>query len=220
VKPLDQWPFWERAVFMNVIATVGVYIGFASSGNKLSVFLEMRIAVFTIAFMNLMFLVIRPRINARKGAGGTVPNPWSVVYEVLAERPFVTALLVLQLWGAARAAAATVVMMQASASDYVRSLPNAHSMMLRLIGSSVLMASVAVLWLLAAIGLWQIYSWAWWLALALNGLAATIGMVIQFFKLDLSLLDLVAIAAVLLLLLRPVRAEFRGSKPEVNEAAV
>jgi hypothetical protein len=130
------------------------------------------------------------------------------------------ALLVLRLWGAARAAATTVVMVQASASDYVRSLPNAHSMTLRLISSSVLMASVAVLWLLAAIGLWRIHSWAWWLALALNGLAATFSMVLQFFKLDLSLLDLFAIAAVLLLLLRPVRAEFRGSKPKVNEATV
>jgi hypothetical protein len=93
-------------------------------------------------------------------------------------------------------------------------------MTLRLISSSVLMASVAVLWLLVAIGLWRIHSWAWWLALALNGMAATFGMVLQFFKLDLSLLGLFAIAAVLLLLLRPVRAEFRGSKPEVNEAGV
>jgi hypothetical protein len=220
VKPLDQWPFWERAVFTNVIAAVGVYIGFASSGNKLSVNLEMRIAVFTIALFNLMFLVVRPRMNARKTASGAVPNPWSVVYEVLAERPFVTALLALQLWGTAQAAATTVVMMQASASNYVRSLPNAHSMSLRLLGSSVLMASVAVLWLLAAIGLWRIHSWAWWLALFLNGLAATVSVVIQFFKLDMSLLDIFAIAAVLLLLLRPVRAEFRGGKPQGNELAV
>jgi hypothetical protein len=220
MKPLDQWPFWERAALTNVIVTVGVYIGLASAGTKLSVILEMRIAVLTIAFMNLMLLVVRPRINALKAAGGTVPNPWSVVYEVLSERPFITLLLLVQLWGTAQAASTTVVMMQASASDYVRSLPNAHSMSLRLIGSSVLMASVAVLWLLAAIGLWRIHSWAWWLALVLNGLAATVGMVIQFFKFDLSLLDPFAIAAVLLLLLPPVRTEFRGSKPEVNEAAV
>ena len=220
MRPLDQWPFWERAVFTNVIAVAGVYIGFAASGTKLSVSLEMHIAVFTIAFMNLMFLVVRPRINVRKASGTAAPNPWSVVYEVLAERPFVTILLVLQLWGAARAAATTVVFMQASASDYVRSLPNAHSMTLRLIGSSVLMACVAVLWLVGAIGLWRNYLWAWWLALVLSGLAAIVGIVLQFFKSDVSLLDLVAIAAVLLLLIRPVRGGFHGTKREVNEPAV
>jgi hypothetical protein len=220
VKSIDAWPFWERAVFWNVIAIVGVYIGFASSGVKLPVIFEMRIAVFTIAFMNLMFLIARPRIYARKTVGGTVPNRFSVVYEILTEHPFVTALIILQLWGAARAIAASVVMIQASASDYVRSLPNAHSMTLRLIGSSVLMASVALLWVLAAIGLWKIRSWAWWLALALNGLAAITGIVIQFVKLDPSIIDLAAIAAVFLLLIRPVRAEFRRSKPVVNEVAV
>ena len=144
MKPLYEWPFWKRVVFTNVIAAVGVYVGFASSGVKLSVILEMRIAVFTIAFMNLMFLVVGPRIYARKADGGTAPSPFSVSYEVLAERPFVTVLLVLQLWGVARATAGGVVMMQASASDYVRSLPNAHSMRLRLIGSSVLATGVAV----------------------------------------------------------------------------
>ena len=217
---VDSWPFWQRAIFWNVIAIVGVYVGFASSSVKLPVIFEMRIAVFTIAFMDLMFLVVRPRIYARKTAGGNLANPFSVVCEILAEHPFVTALLILQLWGAARAIAASVVMMQASASVYVRSLPNAHSMTLRLIGSSVLMASVALLWVLAAIGLWKIRSWAWWLALALNGLAAMTGIVIQFFKLDPSIIDIVAIAAVFLLLLRPVRAEFRGSERVVNEATV
>jgi uncharacterized membrane protein (DUF2068 family) len=219
LKPLDQWPFWERAVFWNAIAVAGLYIGFASSGTKGSVDLEVRIAVFIVAFMNLMFLVVRPRMIVRKANGMAAPNPWRVIYEVLAQRPFVTALVFLQLWGAARAAGTTSSFMQTSASAYVRSLPNAHSMTLRLIGVSMLMAIVAVLWLLGAIGLWQSYSWAWWLALVLNGLALTTGVVIQFFKLDLSLIDLFAIAAVLLLLLRPVRAEFRSSSTQSNGAA-
>jgi uncharacterized membrane protein (DUF2068 family) len=220
VKPLDQWPFWERAVFTNVIAAAGVYIGFALSDVKPSAVIEMRIGVFVFAFMNLMFLVVRPRIRNRKAVGGVGTNPWSVIYEVLAERPLVTALLFLQLWETARAASTTIVFMQASASDVVRSLPNAHSMTLRLIGSSVLMASVAILWLLGAIGLWRNYSWVWWLALVLNGLTAIVGLVIQFLKPDVSLLDPFAMAAVLLLMLRPVRDGFRGNKRAVNEAAV
>ena len=72
------------------------------------------------------------------------------------------------------------------------------------------MAAVAALWLLAAVGLWRGDSWAWWLALILNGLAAAVTIALQLMKRDEFLLDPLAIAAVALLLYRPVRMQFRG----------
>jgi uncharacterized membrane protein (DUF2068 family) len=223
VKPLDQWSVRQRAVFTNAIAAVGVYIGFASSGVKLSVDLETRIAVFIIAFMNLILLVVRPRIVAQNIAGGAAANPWRVVYEALAERPFITALTVLQLWGGARAAGTTIVFAQTAASDYVRSQPNAASMSQRLVWSSMLLVAVAFLWLLSAIGVWQRRLWAWWVALVLDGLAATTTIVLQFATTFLHLgkpsgflLALSSTAAVVFLLLPCLRTDFRKSSHEAT----
>lgn len=211
-NPFVQGPFWQRAALTNATAGIGVYIGFASSAVRLSVNADAYIAVFGMAMVNLMILVVGPRFHAQKAAGATALNPWRVVYEVLAERPFITVLLILQLIGASQSAATTVVLMQAAASNYVHGLPNAQPMTVRLIGVSVLMAGVALLWLLGAVGLWQSHPWAWWLVLVLNGLAATVAGALQVLRLDEFLVDLPATAAVVLLLLRPVRMEFRVGK--------
>jgi len=216
VSPLYKWPFWKRAVFTNAIAAVGVYIGFAQSDVRLSISLKVHIAVFTIAFMNLMFLVIGPGIYAQKTEGRVAPALWHVMYEALSERPLIIVLVILQLLGTSRATATAIAFMQATASDYVRSLPTAHSMSLRLMGASVLMAGVAVLWLLGAIGLWRSYSWGWWLALVLNGLDAAVTAVLQMLKPTEFLLDMLAVTAVVLLLLRPVRTGFRKRQTAVE----
>jgi hypothetical protein len=215
----NQLPLWKRVLFTNAMAAGGVWIGFASSGVKLSAILQSRIAVFTVIFMNLMFLVVAPRINAQKNAGGTSLNPWRVFYQVLSERPLITALVILQLLAVARATATTVVFMQTSASEYVRSLPNAQSLSLRLIGASVLMAGVASLWVLTTVGLWRSRPWAWWLALVLNGLAAMVSVALQLIKHNEFLIDPLAITAVVLLLLRPVRIQFRRSDTAVAGVA-
>jgi uncharacterized membrane protein (DUF2068 family) len=214
----SQLPFWKRAVFTNAIAAIGVYVGFASSGVKLPTILQSRIAVFTFAFLNFMFLVVAPRINARRNAGEAALNPWRVFYQVVSERPFITALLILQLPAVARATATTVVFMETSASEYVRTLPNAQSMSLRLMGASVLMAGVASLWLLATVGLWRSRPWAWWLALVLNGLAAMVSVALQLIKHNEFLLAPLAITAVVLLLLRPLRIQFRSGEAAVAGA--
>jgi len=210
MNQVDRWPIWRRAVLTNVMTAIGVYIGFASSDVKLSVDLRVRIAVFTFALMNLMLLVVRPRVLAQVSAGTGTRNPWRVFYDVICGRPFITLLCVLQLVGVAQATSATMKFIQASASDYVRALPNAETATLHLIGASALMAAVAALWLLAAVGLWRGDSWAWWLALILNGLAAAVTIALQLMKRDEFLLDPLAIAAVALLLYRPVRMQFRG----------
>ena len=201
----DQWPIWKRVVYTNAIAIAGVCIGFAFSDAKLSVRLHAFIAVFSIAFLNFMFLVVQPRIKGQITAGSAIPKVWRVFYQALAERPFVSLLIILQLSGVARGTATTIVFIQTSVGDYVLEIPNAQAMVRRLIVAAVLMAVVTVLWLLGAIGLWQSRSWGWWLALALNGLAATVTVVLQFWKPNKFWVDPLAVAAVVLLLTPSVR---------------
>ena len=181
VKPIYQWPLWQRAVFANATAGVGVFIGFALSGAKTSVRADVYIAVFTLVLMNLMFLVVVPRILDLKSTTGLRQNPWHVLYQVLAERPFISMLLVLQLMGVSQAATSTIEMVRASISGYVRNLPNAQTMTLRLLGGSALMGVVTAIWLIGAVGLWRSRSWAWWLALVLNGLSATVSAALQVY---------------------------------------
>jgi hypothetical protein len=202
MNQVDRWPIWQRAVITNVITAIGAYIGFASPDVKLSVDLRVRIAVFTFALMNLMLLVVRPRVLAQASAGTGTRNPWGIFYEVICGRPLITLLCVLQLVGVARATSTAVKLIQALFSDYVRALSNAETAALHLLGASALMAVVAALWLLAALGLWRSDSWAWWLAL--------VPIALQLMKRDEFLLDPLAIVAVALLLYRPVRIQFRG----------
>jgi uncharacterized membrane protein (DUF2068 family) len=212
VTSFNGLPFWKRAFLINAVAIVGVFIGFASAGVQLPTILKARIAVFTIALMNFMLLVVRPRIISQKNKGEATAHPWSVAYQVLTERPFVVALLILQLLGVSRATAASIVFVETSTSAYVRGMANAQSMSLRLMGAAVLMGGVAALWMLGAVGLWRSRPWAWWLVLVLNGLAAAISCVLQVLKPDEFLLDPAATTAVVLLLIRSVRTEFRGGQ--------
>ena len=97
--PLNHWPFWKRALLTNACAVVGVCLAFALPETaKPSMNIRVGIAVFTIAAVNLMMLAVSPRIGALKTAGGAAPSPWRVAYDVLAERPLITALLILSSW--------------------------------------------------------------------------------------------------------------------------
>ncbi len=74
--------------------------------------------------------------------------------------------------------------------------------------SALLMGSVALLWFLGVVGLWMERSWAWWLALVLNSMAAAVSIIIQLVKPGEFLFDPWATLAVILLVLRPVRRFF------------
>ena len=208
MKQLDQWSIWQWALYTNVIAALGIYLGFLSSSVKLSSGTQVYVAVPAIVFLNLIFLVARPRMREVRAAGQSAPSAIRVLYRVLTERPLVTALCILQLVGASRSAPSTMQILHASTSEYVRSLPNSKSMALRLIMCSMLMGSVALLWFLSVVGLWIERSWAWWLALILNSLAAVVSGIIQLLKPREFFVDPWATLAVVLLLLRPIRRVF------------
>ena len=213
MKPVDQWPLWARALFWNACIAAGEFLGFALSRTNLSSDLLARIGVFTLAFMNVMLLSVRPRILAGRTNGNLV-KPWSALYRVIADRPLAITVFVLQLLGVGRATAATISLARTSMSAYVAAQPNAQHLIHRLVGASVVMAAVAILWTVGAVGLWQNRRWAWWLALVLNGLAAATCAILQVLKPDQFLLDIPSTIAVVLLLFPSVRNGFR-----VNQAA-
>lgn len=201
----------KLAIVVNVAAVCGVFIGFWQSSQALSAEATSRTAVFLLAFVNLMFFVIRPRIKSISAGDGIRPHPLRETWHVFSERPIVTALVFVQVWAVARVLGSIILMLRTYNSEYVRSLPNIQSVRSRLILVSVCLAAVGVLWLLSAIGLWQTRNWAWWLALCLNGLASLITIVLQLLKRDQFLIDLLATGAVLLLLSSPTRKIFKGS---------
>jgi hypothetical protein len=219
MKSLDQRPLLHRALFTNAVAVAGVFFGFAVSAVKPSVRVGVYIAVFVIAFMNLMFLGVRPRLVALRAAGATALNPFGTLYEVLKERPLITVLCILQLVSACQATATTIQIVQSTASEYIRSLPNSPAVMLKMEIASTLMAAESALWVLSALGLWRTRSWAWWVALVLNSLAAIGSLLVQLAAPNQFLFDPLATLCVVLLLVPAVRKYFRQSNATVEQIA-
>jgi hypothetical protein len=146
MKQMDQWSIWQLALFTNAIAASGIYIGFVSSRVKLSASVCTYIAVLTLVFLNLIFLVAGPRARAaRRGGHSQQIGVYGALYEALAEQPLLTAVCILQLVGASRSASTTVQILQALQSGYVRGVPNSGTLASRLRVFSLLMGSVALL---------------------------------------------------------------------------
>ena len=218
VTPFHQLPFWMRAVYVNAVAIIGVFFGFAWSGADLPPQAAVPIAVYTVAFLNFMLLIVAPRVYSVRNATGKAPSPWSIAYEFIAQRPFIMALVILQIWGGSRAAASSIQFLHSLVSDEIRSVANAHSVILRMKFSSAMLVVVAIVWLMSAIGLWLGRRWAWWLALVLNALAMTVSAVLQLLARDQFLFDPFATIAVALLLLPTVRTEFRIGHAKRDQA--
>ena len=82
------------------------------------------------------------------------------------------------------------------------------------------MAADSALWFLSAIGLWRTRSWAWWMALVLNALAAIVSALVQLAAMNQFLFDPLATVAVVLLLVQPVRKYFRRSNAIADQTAL
>ena len=209
MKSFDKWRLLQRVLFTNAIAVAGILLGFAISDVTPTACARVYIVVLVVTFLNLMLVVVRPRLAAQRASGATALNPFRTLYQILKERPLITVLCICQLLAACRATATTIQIVQTMGSDYVRGLHNAQSALLRLELASVLTAADSTLWFLSAIGLWRTRSWAWWVALVLNSLAAIISVVVQVAAPNKFLVDPIAIVAAVLLLIQPVRKRFR-----------
>jgi hypothetical protein len=97
VTNFDKWPMWKLALALNVLGAGGVALGLASTDVKLSPKYSVQIALSTLAFVNLMFLVVRPRSLVAKSEGSTRVSALPLLVDIVRERPLVVMLVVLQL---------------------------------------------------------------------------------------------------------------------------
>jgi hypothetical protein len=206
-RNFNDWKFWHRALFVNVLGCAGVVIGFAF-GVKVSPDYYAPIAIVVLVLFNFLFFVVNPIVVDARRSGRTVA-PIEVAVTVLRERPLISLLVILQLVGTSRAATSAINFLHFSAPSYVAKGPNAATVASRMMAMSFVMAGVSVLWLLGAIGLWRNRGWGWWLAIVLNGLAAGVTTALQLLSRDQYLIDVFALVAVVLLILPSVREQSR-----------
>ena len=91
-----------------------------------------------------------------------------------------TVLLVIQLIGTSQMTAAIITVLRTSTSATFEINRTPNQWLTDESGHRVPLAVVAFLWRLSAIGVWQRRLCAWWVALTLNGLAATTTIILQF----------------------------------------
>ena len=199
----DRWAVWKRAFIVNALGVVGVALGFASSGVKLSPRYSVPIAVFALAFLNLMFLILRPGAVAAKAGGKPKTAALPLLVDVVRERPLIVLLVILQLIAVSRSATASFTFLGLAS---FRSLLGPSDLGFWMTVYSGVMMLVAGIWLTSAVGIWCRRSWAWWLALILNSLAAGITAVLQLLDVHSYIIDIGAITAFVLLLLPAVRS--------------
>jgi len=219
----DDWPLWKRALTLNMVGVVGVAIGFASSDVKLSPKFCVPIAVFSLALLNFLFLSVRPQMLAAKAVGQ--PGTFLQVFvRVVRERPLMLLLLMNQLVGVSQLLTVVTTLIQLLVGGRIHGLPNASTVNLRMIPvSAFVMTAVAAIWLISAIGLWRGRSWAWWLAMFLNGLAVVVSvgvellalLVVKQHRFSFGWREITATAACILLLLPVVRNDVRRVRRDV-----
>jgi uncharacterized membrane protein (DUF2068 family) len=193
-----------RVIWWNLTIIVGIVLGFMTvpqlpSGNTTA-----RIAIFWLAYFNLVLFVVKPRHMASGRNNDLLQTSWLAI----TERPIVSLLVVMQLWSAGQAVGSVITLISAYRVAISQHLEA------RLIVVSTVMSIICALWLAGAFGLWQQKKWGWWLAVILNSLSACTGIVVQVAALAALkprefLVDPIAIATVVVLLMARTRLVFR-----------
>jgi hypothetical protein len=216
-----DWPLWKRALFINIAGVVGVALGFATSDVKLSPSFCVPVAVFVFASLNLISFSLLPRIAANRTLGQQTSIPNAFI-GLVRERSFIFLLLINQLIGASQLLTIAVSLIQVLVRRATPPTASAQSVLF----STLVIIAVAAVWTLSALGLWRSRAWAWWLALALNGIHVLVIFVAQYLALFVlgryeSLVgwsEIASVIALIVLMLPIVRAEFRGSRPRPESA--
>jgi len=190
-----------RAIWLNCAVIPGIVLGLWNAPHTISAEATGRVAVFFFAFTNLLFLIAQRRQRSLSSQRTLFREAWATV----AERPVITALVIMQLWAVARCVGSVIILSRAYSSPQAA----AQNLRGRVVLAGVLLVIVGFLWLASAAGLWQTKMWAWWVALVLNVLSAGISILLQMFKLDQFLIDPVATLMVVLLLWPATRRLFK-----------
>jgi len=217
----DIWPLWKRALALNIVCVAGIGIGFASSNVKLSPAYCVPIGVFTLALLNFLFLVVRPQIVMSRPQGDRLVFSEAFVAAVRG-RPLVFLLLINQLFGASAMLIPATMLFQLLIGGGIDKLPNATKINVRMLPvSASVLTAVAAIWIVSAVGLWRSRSWAWWVAIFLNGLAVVVSVGVDLLGLvvlkqhtfSFGKREMTETTACIVLLLPVVRDEFRRVKP-------
>jgi hypothetical protein len=192
-----------KALWLNCAVVVGIALGFRSTPQSLSGQAMGIVAVFFFSLFNLLFLVAQPRLA--KASTEAHSNIYKEAWCAIAERPLISLLVLMQLWGVARCLGSVITLARAY------SIPQTISQNLqgRVLLACTSLALVALLWLASAAGIWRTQGWAWWLAFVLNGLAGGTTVLTQLFATDQFLIDPVAVVMVVMLILPNTRRKFK-----------
>ncbi len=193
----------SKALGLNCAMIGGIILGLWSARQSLSGQVIGRLVVFSLAFFNLLFLVASPRLVQR--SADTQSNIYIEAWGAITERPLISALVLMQLWGVARCLGTAIGFGRAYASPQAIS----QNVQGRMSVACAVFVLEGLLWLAGAVGIWRTSPWTWWLAIVLNGLAAGTTIAIQLFKVDQFLIDPVAVSMVVLLMLPSTRWMFR-----------
>jgi hypothetical protein len=216
----DDWSARKRAVALNLIGSLSLAIYFSSADVKLPADYYAYTSVYLLAFLNFMFLVVRPRVLTARRANIN-GNIYHILLYSSRGKGFIVLLVLIQLAGTSQSTGASAKFFVSASSQYVRSLPNASAIGHRMFGMCVAMATVALAWLLSAIGLWLGRRWAWWLALILNGLDVLVTILVtvllSFKKQEFAIgwREIAGLVALILLMLPALRKQFLGPTREV-----
>jgi O-antigen ligase len=181
----------------------GIIVGFWSAPQLLSGQVTGTVAVAFFSWFNLLFLVAQSRVAKRPAEARS--NVYKEAWCAIAKRPLISVLVLLQLWGVARCLGSVMTLGRAYSNPETVS----QDLQGRVLLVCALLAIVGLLWLAGAAAIWKTRTWSWWLALALNGLAAGTTMLIQMFKRDEFLIDPVAVLMFVLLILPVTRRQFK-----------
>jgi hypothetical protein len=192
-----------KTFWLNCAVCAGIIVGLWSAPQSVSGQVTGTVAVAFFSLFNLLFLVAQPRVAKRPAEAGS--NVYKEAWCAIAEKPLISVLVLMQLWGVGRCLGSVITLGRAYANPQTVS----QNLQGRVLLVCALLAFVGLLWLAGAAGIWKTQTWAWWLALALNGLAAGTTMLIQMFKRDEFLIDPVSVLMFVLLILPVTRRQFK-----------
>jgi hypothetical protein len=180
----------QLTALVNIAAVAGIVIGLYWR-NGLSYRSISLIAVFTLAWVNLMFAA---GAKGRMAGEGNRTTVWNEFFKSLYERPTISALFILVLWRAANELASMIA--------YIH-IPGT-SAKAECAASALFLAIL----LAAAFGIWVGRKWAWWSVLVFEALFLVSSVLVQLGDTEKLDIDLKAIAALTLLFLPTTRRAF------------